>query len=365
MGRTTKLLSVAVAAALATMAATQELPPEKRAGAVGAVPGALRFDRPPHAAFADVHQHEVLRHELAVVNHASQPVLVTDGISISPGGSVEVEPRLIPPGGSARVRVLQDVGSSLGRAAFRYALVTDEPGVSRYRFSLSGFVESAYDPEQPRLDLGRVERGAGGSATAELASREVDRLELVEADGLPAGLTLTHERTGVAGEALRLRARLAPGAPLGVLAGDLELRTNVPSQSLVVVPYRAVVFGDVVPSEHPLAFGLVRVGQTASREVRLESRGGRPFRVERLTDRDGLATTRFEPCHGEGPAPCWRLTVAVTPTTAERFGGTLEAHLAGDPEPLPLVYSGVAIAPDTVVRDLGVVGGDPADAGPP
>lgn len=344
--------------------------PEKAAGVVSDAPGALAFTEDPHQSFPDSYQHAVVERVFVAENRGSHPVTVEQALAVRGSAELTAESAVIAPGEQVRVRVRQPLGNELGQTAFRYALVTDEPGVSRYRFSLSGFVQSAYDPERPLFDLGFVDRDRGARSSVELFSREVDRLELLGVTIGCSPVRLEAARSGIAGEGLLLTAILEPGASLGTLSGTATLTTNVASQPTVEIPLVAQVFGDLVPSGHPIELGLVRVGEHLTRDVTLRSRSGRPFSIDRVEDLGGFLTTDAAPCSGDGPSDCWVVRLVVDATAPGLLGGTLRIVTDRADETVPLTYGGVVIGRETAIRhlDLGPSGQPsqlPAEPAPP
>lgn len=356
---TTAFLAGTAAVSAAADHAPGALRPEKAPGVVTGVSGALVIEAPAHAEFPDAYQFSTVEHVFRVVHRGDEPVLIERAVAVGAPAEVEVSSRELPPGGSARVTVRQPLDSSLGMTSFRYALITDEPGVSRYRFSLSGFVQSAFDPERPMLDFGRVDAKRGGEATVEIGCREVDRLELRPASSPPGILALAQERAGLHDEAVLLRAALAEGVePRGLIGGTLLLATNVPHQSLLEIAYRAEVFGDVVPSVHPVDLGLTRVGERTARTVRLRSRTGTPFAVRSVEDPSEAVVVVFYPCGEEAPSPCWDVVLEVAGLEAQPLGGSVLVRFEGEERPLPLSYRGLVVSQDTRIRRLTPPDGD-------
>lgn len=328
--------------------------PEKRIGVKTDVPGALHIDE-PFVLLGAVHQGASLEHRFSFTNRGPGAVLIEEGIALSGTGQVEFHPARVAPGAAGEVLVRQPVAERLGRVAFRFALVTDEPGVSRYRLGVTSFVESAYDPELPLLDFGVVDKGATRSAEAEVFSREVASLQVLAVADVPAFLRVeASARTGLAGEGVRLRATLdGAAAPLGVTRGSLRLRTNVEAQPDCLVGYSLNVVGDVMTSVDVLGLGLVRQGETAAAELTLVSRSGRPLEVTAVEDLDRLVTARALPCAADKAGPgCRRIRVEHAGGAKGPFSGRLLIRLAGQAEPLRVRYSGIVIGPDTRIKEM-------------
>jgi hypothetical protein len=344
--------------------------PEKAPGVVTGVPGSLVFIGDPHQAFADSYQHAVVEHVFTAENRGPHPVTVEQALAVRGNAELTAEPAVIAPGGQLTVRVRQPLGSEVGQTAFRYALITDEPGVSRYRFSLSGFVQSAYDPERPAFSFGVVERARGARSSLEIFSREVDRLELLGVATGSSAVRLETSRTGIASEGLLLTAVLEPGASLGSLSGTATLTTNVANQPTVEIPLVAQVFGDLVPSVHPIALGLVRVGEHLTRDITLRSRSGRLFSIDHVEDLGGSLATDAAPCSGDGPSDCWVVRLVVDAASPGLLGGTLRIVTDRDDETVPLTYGGVVVGRETAIRHLDLGSGSqpspqPAEPAPP
>jgi len=337
--------------------------PEKRSGARGTAEPMLVFDQ-PNVTFADSYQYGEIRHVFPFRNAGSRPVVIERGIAVSGTGRVEAVPTLVPPGGTGEATVVQPLGDHLGQSNFRYALVTDEPGVARYRFSLSGFVESAYDPEKSELAFGTVDRAQGKSVEIEISSREVPRLEVLGFESLPPWLELKEAgRAGEDQQGVRLAARLVGKPPLGWQHGTIGVRTRVPNQPLHPIRYSAVIFDDLVPSVQPLSFGAVELGAAYQQKLELRSRRGLPLEIASAGDPEQRVAARLAPCPAAPEDRGCRqleLELRLGPLAPPGpFSGRIEIRQGPDGEILPLTYSGIAAAPGTPIRQLEV----PAGAG--
>ena len=320
------------------------LPPAALGGDVPAdTSGSLAFVE-PHASFAPLHQGETLTHSFAFKNEGRRAVKILSGIALTSSGAVAFEPAVVAPGAQGVVTVSQPIGAELGVTGFRFAVVTDE---GRYRMNLSGFVESAFEPETPRLDFGTIDRERGSSLEIEVASREVPRLDTSDIEAPP----FLEVKVGAAadGAGIRLRAGLLSGCPVGLNRGTIRVRTNVPTQPWLVVSYAYAAWGDVVPAEHPVSFGLVRMGEEARKEVELASRAGKSFEVAEATDPDGIVGVEIT---ADGKGGLARLVATVHPRALGPLDGTLLVWLGGEAEPLPISYRAIVMAPETSVREI-------------
>jgi len=312
---------------------------------------ALVFDA-RHAQFGDLYQGSTVEQRYTFTNTGETPVTVIDTFVVDGTGRVSVSPRSVPPGAGGVAVVRQPLANLLGRTAFRYALITDEPDVDRYRFTLSGFVQSAYDPETLTIDFDLVDRVEGATAEVELSSREVPALAVRPPVGLPQSIGIEIlGRAGTAGQGQRLQATLPAGVAPGLVSGSFMLQTNVAHQPEVRVFYRANVIGDVVPSENPLQLGITRIGEVLLKEIQLESKTGRPFEVERIADSGDLFEWTVDPCV-DGGDTCRRLVLRLEPETPLSLIGKLRVHLAGEADPVTLNYRGMVVTQGTVIKTI-------------
>jgi hypothetical protein len=303
------------------------------------------------AGFGEIYQHTAVSHRFTFENRSDVPVRILGTTVVLESGRIEVEPELVPPGGRGEARIEQPVGDRLGEVTFRFGLRTDDPALPGPKLTLGGFVQSAYDPEVGRVELGQLDRSLGATAAFELASREADRLGPVTIAEGPSWLRLTPRGESDGGQRLELEITVAPGAPLGFHVERLLLRTGVPHQPDYVLEVRTAIYGDVVPSEAPIDLGLLRQAWPFEKEITLRSRSGAAVEIA------AVDPVPFEVAASACPGPpdpaCRLLTLAGRPQLQGPLDGLLRVHLAGDPEPLPLRYSAVVASPDAVVRDLG------------
>lgn len=316
----------------------------------------LEFIGDQHAAFADTYQYSTVEHEFFIRNKTAHPITIVDWVAVSGTGTVTVEPAFVSPGSTARIMATQPVGASLGTTAFRFAVVTDEPGLPKYRFSLTGFVQSPYDPEIAHLDLGFIDRREVLSAAFELQSREVEQLRMTAAITEHQSIAVEADPTGLTSEAIKVRVTASPGLPRGIVFGGATLTTNVASQPRFEFSYTANVFDDIAPAENPVAFGLIRAGQEVIKNVTVQSRSNTPFEIERTTNTIGeILGVSWRACNDRSktPSPCYQLRLSLSPEEVRATGGTVNLHIAGDPEPVPIKVNSWVVSSKTVVKQIG------------
>jgi hypothetical protein len=306
----------------------------------------------PAANFGEVYAGALVTHRFPFRNRGTTAVRITEVRPVSARARAAAHPPVVPPGGEGYVEVEQPTEGRLGVASFRFALLVDD-GAPERKLALTGFIQSAYDPDQPVMDLGIV--GPGATSSLELFSREVDRLEVSAVLDAPAFLSVdTEGRAGLAQEGVVLRLRLRPDTPLGFYSGTLRVRANVPHQPELPVVWRAGVYDDVVPSDAPVDLGVVREGQPWVKAIALATRSGRPVEVERVDTGSGDVKAELAPC--DTPADSCRVLrlSGVGPAVGTPLGGTLTVVPKGS-RPLALPYSGILVGAQAAVKDMGLI----------
>jgi hypothetical protein len=319
-------------------------------------PTPLWFDEPT-ASVGESYQFGAVEHTFQVENRGDRAIKL---LAIEPqqaGGSGEFSTDLLPPGGQASIQVRQATGGRLGRARFAWLLRTDDPDQPSPRLVVGTFVQSAYDKEYPFVEFGIIDRTRGAQAEIELASREIDSVELVEVMAKPEFVELTESgRTGVAEQSVMLKVKLLPGTPLGLRSGSIQLRTNVPHQPFYVIGFQAGVYADIVPSVPVVSLGAVRLGDAFDATFRMSSRSGRPFAVGRVEDPTDRFETSFRPCEGgDGPAACWEFRSRASIPRKGGVRGEILVTPAGSDEAIPITYSGLVAAVDAQITNLGTL----------
>jgi hypothetical protein len=313
----------------------------------------LIFPQGRGVSFGEVYQHTVVVGRLVFENRGRVPVRILGATAVLAGGRIAFEPEVVPPGGRGEVWVEQPVGDRLGEVTFRFGLKTNDPALPEPKLTLTGFVQSAYDPEVGRIELGQIDRGQGATARFELVTREADRLGNVTMVEGPRWVRLTARGERDSGQGVELEVAIEPNAPLGFHVERLLLRTDVPQQPDYVLELRTSISGDVVASEAPIDLGVLRHHQPFVKEITLRSRSGLPVAIAAVDS--GFLEVAESACPGPSDPACRRLSLTGTPQDLGSLVGVLQVHLVGDPEPLPLRYAGVVAPRDTVVRDLGLL----------
>ena len=298
-----------------------------------------------------------LSHAVRLQNRSSTPISITELKDPGKTASVTASALQLRAGEEVSIAIEQPV-ERLGEFNYRYSFVTNEPGSPRYRFSVSGFAQSAYDPEKTSLSFGIVKRGQSNRQDFELASREVDRLEIISISPAPELLTRHEKRAGLSKEAAVVEVFLRDNVPLGLLSGRFYVTTNVPHQPMYPVTWHAAAYDDVYPSANPVSMGLTHAGQRLEATVALKSFSGQSFTIENI-DTTNAAFANVEETrrcsNASQDGTCWEIVLWTASELPQDVQGLLRISTSLDyKEPVPVHLLGRFVSRTTQIQQLDI-----------
>lgn len=315
----------------------------------------LRIE-PKHANFEPATTFSTIKQTYTLFNDGNTPVVIRDWKAISGQGEVIGLPDSIQPGQSHQFQVELNLAGRLGESAFRFALFSDEAGVDRYRFTLSGFVFSLTSPEHALLDFGRATAGKGARREVTLSAREKTALALTAVSDTPDWLEASVSGATVV-------ARIRDDATLGLKAGTIRVATNFAQQPYVEVAAKAIVEGNLVPSSYALGFRPTEVGNTVTAGLELNYSGKSALEALDVDVPKDWSIQRSKCLSGkQAGSDCIRITLSRTIAKTGEDVGTLRARMPGEQELLiPIGVMGLAAS--QAVRELSI-GDEQSDAAP-
>lgn len=288
-----------------------------------------------------------------VSNPSNRIITITNAVVRSGFALGDGLPLRLEPGQQGEFRIGLKTAGSLGRTAARIGVYTDEipesrrdPKLAPYRLSMSVFVRSAYDPASFIFDFGIVDQAKGLAVKGEFGSRDVESLVVSGTRDATGWVNVEAKSIPADPQRKTLLATLKPGAPLGDINGVVEVETNVPDQPKLVVPYRAQVYGDIVPEQIPLDYGMTTAGQPTFHFLELSSRTGKAFKVESIADAaNGIRTHEVGECVKPRPG-CVSLKLVFYPDTLGFARGVLHVNTVqdGTSVAIPISYTAVVNA---------------------
>lgn len=303
----------------------------------------------------EVYQRAVATQAFLVGNAGPSPVSIAQVASLAGDGTARFDPVVLAPGAETRVTVEQPVGDALGLQTVHFDVISPDTG--RLHLSFPVFVQSAYAPERPQVDLGYVRRSDASPKLVGISSFQAAPLSVLEIVQKPYWLSVmvVPRAPGADVQSIELRTVLLPSAPLGELSGHVLVKTNVADQPLLAVGVRAHVYGEVNAMPATISFGAVKQGEPAAQEVTLRAVDGKPLSITRVTQAGEDLAFSSKPC-GEG---CVHLRMDLdTAQTRLISKRAATVWFEGREESVELPFSGLVVGPNTNVHSLGVVTGE-------
>ncbi len=300
---------------------------------------------PKHAKFGVATAFSTVRHAYTIANTGDKPVRIESWKAIAGYGEVHGLPKQLAPGERAEFEVVLELPGQLGSALHRYAIFTDESDVERYRFTLSGFVQSLVSPARAVLDFGKVAADASGERSVALSAKEQTSLALQRIISAPDWIDARIEGTTVF-------ARVRPGSASGMRAGTIKLATNLPTQPYVEVAAKAIVEGALRPSTYGIGMKPLRVGERAKASIEMIYTGRSDLDALKIDAPTGWKVARAS-CQSALPAGtrCVRVDLTKPLTETGRSTGFFTFRMAGEPE-LTIPFGIMTLDKDQSIREM-------------
>jgi hypothetical protein len=318
-------------------------------------PPALVFESQV-AQYGETYAFASVEGQFDFTNRSAREVHIRTVTAQAVGGRVVAAPTLLRPGERGRVVVHQELGARLGQSRFRFDLESDDPDTPTYKLLLTGFVQSAYDPESGSVDFGSLERKTAGARELRVGTREAGHLSVLAVEDAPAWLAVEALPGDEASE-VRLRLTLRAGAPLGAHAARVRLRTDLERQPWFELGVRAALFEGARLDPPQANLGLLRVGQASSTWVELRRDDGGPAGLLGAEGLPPWLRVAEEACAPVESA-CRRLRLTAQPTITGAASGSFRLRLLGAPEPVEFPFAALVVEATREVRELEL----PADA---
>ncbi|MEO8669865.1 MAG: hypothetical protein ABI411_01045 [Tahibacter sp.] len=306
---------------------------------------------PQHERFADSYQFSTIRQNYTVTNQGTATVVLKRIEARSGIGNIIDNPKQLAAGASGQIVVEVPVGAAIGDTSFRFALFTDEPSVDRYRFTLSGFVQSAFDPEVSSADFGTLNRGDTPTREIEIASREA-------ADWTFGAVVEQPDFVKVSINGKRITVGLLESTPPGFISGRVLVRSTVPQQPMVVVAITGFVLGELILDEKAVNVGAVELGSTVQQSFNVRTRQSLALKGQLRAEVKPPWHTRIKEC----PSPssdCVAVELSGKPASVGPIGDTIMLERKGSKDPpLPVHFFGLAVNPGQPIKQI-----DARDAG--
>lgn len=304
----------------------------------------------PPCELGEHYQFEKAECNIELKNHGDRAIRIFEVSASNPNDSIEATTVLVPPHGSAYLKVRISLENSLGITRRYFRLKSNEPGNLNRTAEVRGFTMSVLDDPKPVIDFGTA------SITGDMPSRSITFSSRERKDFRIIGVLASPDylETKLSNDGRTLQATLKPSAPWGVRdkMDYVKMRVNTERQSEIWVPIKMDVHGEVIPDINPFTFGLAHVGDKNEFTVRIRNAHGKDFRVGDVKVENIKGRVKVDACTPISPE-CKLIRFELSddqPTGA--VSGVLDVDLPEYKKTLPIRVSGFLIKKDTVIKDI-------------
>jgi hypothetical protein len=275
--------------ALIAVAFTQASAPAQTAWAEKMFKDGLNHD------FGSVPRGAQLSHRFVITNIYAVRMEITSLKSGCGCVSATAAKRVLEPRESTTIDVTMDARRFTGPKTVGITITVGPDYISsaQLRVSANSRADIVFNPGQ--VSFGTVTRGQAATQIIDVEYAGVLDWRVTEASAkdLPVEVTFSElyrrppALPGQPGQiGYRIRVALKPDAPVGVLRGDLFLKTNDPASQVLPVLVEGLVQSNLTVAPSPVSLGTIRIGETVKRRVVV--RGNKPFKVVSVELPEGI-----------------------------------------------------------------------------
>lgn len=248
----------------------------------------ISFDRISHD-FGDVVDDANVETNFTFTNTGDTPLEILDHRATCGCTVPEISNRNLLPGESANIKVVFHPAHKRGKQHQTVTLITNSTEQPQVQLTVHANVKPLTWTEPTVVHFSRIDKGGTRTVELEVISRVKDFK--IESFKISNPVTFTAELgepvefySEEEGETLRkhtITIGLAQTAPIGNHNETISIRTNDPRKLALNQQIIAEVVGDILPVPNRVSLGVVRPMDPMLGEVRVSSRSGKPFKIER------------------------------------------------------------------------------------
>ncbi|MBX3322161.1 MAG: DUF1573 domain-containing protein [Phycisphaeraceae bacterium] len=299
--------------------------------------------------FGDIFDHEEQKFEFKFTNRGSVPLII-GSITSTCGCTVpDVVKKVYEPGESGEITVMYNPSGKKGVDARSVTIATNDMVEPQARLNIQANVKPLIVIEPTFIQFGQANKGEVKEADLYVGGRIDDFKVSIATTSMPEAFEVVVGDTEVrkiGNEELpttKITVRMKPNAPIGVHRAEMSIRTSDPRRPIVHSQVLAHVLGDLALIPPRLSLGRVDAGSTYTREFRVQSRSGAPFKINEVVVRDSQskATFEFEPDDVKNPTT-WRVRMTGFVGADERriLGSILVRTDVRDEEAIDVQFNG-------------------------
>lgn len=277
--------------------------------------------------FGTIMDNEPKRVAFEFTNTGVDPLIIGEVKSTCGCTVPELSKKIYQPGEKGEITVLYNPHGKRGHDARSVTLETNDSTQPSVKLNIKAHVKQLVIIEPTLLQFGQTDKGKGRTMEFFVAGRTEDFRVTLATTTMPDVYTVEMGETevreiGIDKEKLRatkLVVKLREDAPVGVHTAEMTLRTNddrIPVERTQVL---SQVLGDIQVTPPRISLGRIELGQSFTREFRVQSRSGQPFHISQVEARDSTAEVQFhfEPEDAKNPTS-WRVVMSGRAHPQER-----------------------------------------------
>lgn len=319
--------------------------------------GSLEFT-PDNALAAEAYQFGTVELPFKVRNTGSKPVRILEITPRRGSGQGTAEPNVLAPGETGRVLLRRQI-VDLGVRHYGFRVRTDEAIDPNYSLRAYIFGQSAYTPDVPVIVVDNARFGHVSPVRITVSSYEADVLDLKAILEKPdwVDIAAVPRVSGESTQELVLEARIRANTPRGLNKGSVHLLTTVANQPDLVIPVVARVFDTVSATPIPATMKPAHVGDVREVEVVYRALDGKALTLEKVEESTGALKLKTSSCGSQ----CVKVVATYLTTAPGEVGGKITARFEGRVDRLEIGWDVLVLPKGAVIRDLGVIGDEPAN----
>lgn len=260
--------------------------------------------------------------------NAGRDPLIIGEIKSTCGCTVpDIQKKIYRPGEAGELTVRYNPHHKRGFDSRSVTIETNDSTQPSVRLTIKAHVKQLIVIEPTMLQFGQVDKGKSKQMEIYVGGRTEDFKVTLATTTMPDVYTVEVGETevreiGLDKEQLRatkLILTLRPDAPVGMHTAELTIRTNDERVPVERTQALSQVLGDLSVVPPRLSLGRVEPGQPFSREFRVQSRSGEPFKIGQIEVRDSTADVEFQFAPEDPKNPTsWRVTMTGRVRANER-----------------------------------------------
>lgn len=297
----------------------------------------LKFDHTEHD-FGKIFDDARQKTEFPFVNNGPDPLIIGEVRSTCGCTVPDLEKKVYQPGETGVIRVEFDPRGKHGSDSRTITVQSNDALTPTTRITIRSYVRKLIVIEPAMLQFGQHDKGKGDEREIIVAGRTPDFEATLATTNFPDIFDVkvldTKVRTiGTDKEELRATrflVSLRPDAPVGNHRAELTIRTNDERRPIEHTQVLASVLGDLAVVPPRLSLGRIEAGASFSREFRVQSRSGEPFKITAVEIRDSQNQMHFEFAPEDPKNPTvWKVIVSgVTLPDQRRILGQIMVRTA-------------------------------------